>query len=49
MTLAVNTYEHHEGTVGGAGRPERNLLQTVTGDFATLDRGTLATLESVLL
>jgi hypothetical protein len=46
---AVNTYEHHEGTVRGAQRPERNMLRTVTGDFAKLDRETLATLESVLL
>lgn len=45
---AVNTYEHHEGTVRGAPRPERNMLRTVTGDFAKLDRETLSTLQKVL-
>ncbi len=33
----VNTYDHHEGVVGG-GRPERNNLKTVSGDFGRLDR-----------
>ncbi len=28
---AVNTYEHHEATVRGAERGERNMLKTVTG------------------
>ncbi|MCW2496430.1 DUF932 domain-containing protein [Jatrophihabitans sp.] len=37
---AVNTYEHHEGIVRGATRPERNMLRTVTGDFGALDRRT---------
>ena len=45
---AVNTYEHHEGTVRGATRPERNMLRTVTGDFAKLDRDTWGALQSVL-
>lgn len=45
---AVNTYEHHEGTVRGASRAERNMLRTVTGDFGKLDRSTLATLRQVL-
>ena len=38
VVQAVNTYEHHEGTVRGATRPERNLLRTVTGDFTRSDR-----------
>lgn len=46
---AVNTYEHHEGTVRGATRAERNTLRTVTGSFGDLDRFTWATLETVLL
>ena len=45
---AVNTYEHHEGTVRGATRPERNMLRTVTGDFGRLDRQTYTTLLQVL-
>jgi phage/plasmid-like protein (TIGR03299 family) len=45
---AVNTYDHHEGIVRRAGRPERNMIRTITGDFAKLDRNTLSTLERVL-
>jgi phage/plasmid-like protein (TIGR03299 family) len=45
---AVNTYEHHESTVRGAPRAERNMLRTITGDFATLDRTTLGQLDAVL-
>jgi hypothetical protein len=45
---AVNTYEHHEGSIRGCGRTERNMLKTVTGDFATLDRKAWGTLSSVL-
>ena len=45
---AVNTYEHHEATVRGATRAERNMLRTISGDFAQLDRTTLATLDRVL-
>ena len=45
---AVNTYEHHEGTVRGATRAERNMLRTVTGDFAALDRTSWDTLNRVL-
>lgn len=45
---AVNTYEHHEASVRGATRPERNMLRAVTGDFAKLDRNTLSTLTRVL-
>jgi phage/plasmid-like protein (TIGR03299 family) len=49
VLAAVNTYEHHEGIVRGATRPERNMLRTVTGDFAKLDRDTLKVLEAVLV
>lgn len=45
---AVNTYEHHHGTVRGASRPERNLSRTVTDHADTLDSTTLATLDRVL-
>jgi phage/plasmid-like protein (TIGR03299 family) len=45
---AVNTYTHHEQTVRGAGRAERNMLRAVTGGVDELDRTTLATLERVL-
>jgi hypothetical protein len=48
VVKAVNTYEHHEGIVRGASRPERNMLRTVTGDFGKVDRFTMATLERVL-
>jgi hypothetical protein len=45
---AVNTYEHHEGVVRGASRPERNMLRAVSGDFGKLDRAAFRTLASVL-
>ncbi|MCW2784993.1 MAG: hypothetical protein JWP74_1510 [Marmoricola sp.] len=45
---AVNTYEHHEGTVRGASRAERNMLRTIAGDFGKTDREALAVLEKVL-
>lgn len=45
---AINTYEHHEGTVRGATRAERNMLRTVTGDFAALDMNTWKELALVL-
>lgn len=48
VVKAVNTYEHHEGTIRGATRPERNMLRAVTGDFGRLDRTTLETLRQVL-
>jgi phage/plasmid-like protein (TIGR03299 family) len=44
---AVNTYEHHVGTVRGD-RAERNSLKTVNGDFGHLDRKTWRTLEPLL-
>lgn len=48
VMAAVNTYEHHEGTVRGVTRPERNMLRTVSGDFARVDRDTLRVLEGVI-
>lgn len=45
---AVNTYTHHEQTVRGAGRAERNMLRAVTGGVDELDRSTLTTLDRVL-
>jgi hypothetical protein len=45
---AVNTYEHHEATVRGATRADRNMLRTVTGDFGRVDREALHQLEAVL-
>ena len=45
---AVNTYEHHEGTVRGASRSERNMLRAISGDFDRLDRDSLQTLNQVL-
>ncbi len=45
---AVNTYEHHSGTVRGATRAERNMLRAVTGDFGAVDRSTWASLGKVL-
>lgn len=48
VIAAVNTYEHHENAVRGVPRPERNMLRTVTGDFARLDRTTMTVLETVL-
>jgi phage/plasmid-like protein (TIGR03299 family) len=44
---AVNTFEHHEGTIRGASRGEGNMLRTVTGDFGSLDRSTWATLAKI--
>jgi phage/plasmid-like protein (TIGR03299 family) len=45
---AVNTYAHHEQTVRGTTRPERNALRAVTGDIDDLDRATVSTLTTVL-
>jgi len=44
----VNTAEHHEGTIRGATRTERNMLRTVTGEFADVDRRSWLQLERVL-
>lgn len=48
VLAAVNTYEHHESSVRGASRAERNMLRTVTGDFAKLDRTTMDCLATAL-
>ena len=45
---AVNTYEHHEGILRGATRPERNMLRTVTGGFGDVDRNSWNKLSAVL-
>ena len=45
---AVNTFEHHEGIVRGSTRAERNMLRTINGDFAALDRSSWDTLSTVL-
>lgn len=45
---AINTYEHHESTVRGLARGERNMLRAITGDFGKLDRSTMGTLEMAL-
>lgn len=48
VLAAVNTYEHHESTVRGATRSERNMLRTVSGDFARVDQNSLRVLQTVL-
>ena len=48
VVQAVNTYAHHEGTVRGTTRAERNMLRTVPGDFGTVDRTKLAQLNVAL-
>ncbi|MEV8319404.1 DUF932 domain-containing protein [Streptomyces sp. NPDC059900] len=45
---AVSTFTHHEQTVRGAARAERNMLRAVTGGVDDLDAGTLHTLEHVM-
>lgn len=47
VVAAVNTHAHHVQHVRGMSRPERNMLRTVTGDFAALDARTLDTLATV--
>lgn len=46
---AVNTYEHHEATVRGSTRADRNMLRTVTGEWGKLDRAAYDVLERVLV
>jgi Domain of unknown function (DUF932) len=41
---AVNTFTHHEGTVRGMQRSERNMLRAATGDIDALDRHTVQTI-----
>ncbi|TDD29629.1 DUF932 domain-containing protein [Actinomadura sp. KC06] len=47
VVQAVNTYTHHEQTVRGAVRAERNMLRAVTGGVDELDHATLHTLATV--
>ena len=48
VVQAVNSYKHHEGTVRGTTRLERELLRTVTGDFTRTDRHCLEQLRMAL-
>lgn len=45
---AVNTYTHHEQTVRGTTRAERNMLRAVEGTTDTHDRDTLTTLRQII-
>ena len=45
---AVNTYEHHDSIIRGATRAERNMLRTITGDFAQLDHTSWTALANIL-
>jgi hypothetical protein len=45
---AVNTYEHHDSSIRGVDRAERNMLRSVTGQFGQIDRTSWQTLSSVL-
>lgn len=45
---AVNTYRHHEGTVRGMPRPERNMANAIEGITAELDGLALEKLMAVL-
>lgn len=49
VVQAVNTWAHHEQTVRGATRAERNMLRAVDGTTDTLDRDTLMALQKVLV
>lgn len=46
---AVNTYEHHQSTVRGTSRPERNMLRAITGDYDTVDATTWKSLHKALV
>lgn len=48
VVQAVNTHVHHEQTVRGATRVERNMTRAVTGAVDQLDRDTLTALQVVL-
>lgn len=47
VVQAVNTYTHHEKTVRGAERSERNATRVVTGGIDALDASTLELLRAV--
>lgn len=44
---AINTYSHHEQTVKGATRPERNMMRAVSGDFGKLTESSFDVLSAV--
>lgn len=46
---AFNTYTHHNQTVKGAARSERNMSNAITGKTAEADALVLATLQQVLV
>lgn len=48
VVQAVNTYVHHEQTVRGMKRAERNMLRAVDGGVDTLDASTLQALHLAL-
>jgi hypothetical protein len=47
VVAAVNTAVHHEFTIKGMERAERNFLRTVTDEWADVDGGALKLLASV--
>jgi phage/plasmid-like protein (TIGR03299 family) len=47
VVQAMNTYEHHEKSVRGGTRADRNMHRAITGGVAKLDVGTLETLRIV--
>jgi phage/plasmid-like protein (TIGR03299 family) len=47
VVQAVNTYTHHEQTIRGAERAERNMLRAVSGGADEMDHATLNTLTAV--
>jgi len=47
VVQATNTYAHHVQTVRGASRPERNMLNSITGATEKADVETLRVLELV--
>ena len=49
VVQAVNTWAHHEQTVRGATRADRNMIRAVDGTTDILDRATLTTLQKVLV
>jgi phage/plasmid-like protein (TIGR03299 family) len=48
VVQAVNTYTHHEQTVRGMARAERNMLRAVEGGTDALDVATMTQLRKVL-
>lgn len=48
VVQAVDTWTQHEGIVRGATRPERNMMNVITGKITQVDRSALDTLKLVL-